>query len=61
MASWQLTAVTACFRLVRILARPPQQFDLARDRAYGEAPGRFKARVQAERSRPDRFFETCQV
>ena len=49
MSSWQLTAMTAYYRLVRILARPPQQFDLAKDRAYGEALGRFKARVPAER------------
>jgi acetyl esterase/lipase len=41
--------MTAYYRLVRILSRPPQQFDLAKDRAYGEALGRFKALVPVER------------
>jgi acetyl esterase/lipase len=49
MSSWQLAAVAAYYRLVRILSRPPLQYDLAKDRAYGETLGRFKARVPAER------------
>ena len=50
MSSWQAYALTAYFRLSRLLSRPPRQFDLAKDRTEAESfARRFKALSPAER------------